>query len=272
MTNKSNLKLIDGIHLIMSTNESEHLFEKYPIPLENINLLWLDKSLLLQTEPIRQLFEYSDFVYRRGIIAHFLSHMSLWLHIASTNNELHLILEDQAKLPENFVSEWNNKYALAMPSTTKLLYLGGSLEENNIAYNPDGVLQAVNRAFYKHRPTSYFSHEYLENYEFVERGEKSKKWIYRGFSYVISSDAANILIKFINNKGVRSDIDHLLNRLLDYYDDVYATSPLLITQKQDKTLNLIRQNDFTVIPLPSWYPKAMHSKFAQKWSAVMIVF
>jgi hypothetical protein len=44
-----------------------------------------------------------------------LSHFTLWHHIARTNDQQHLILEDDAMFIEDFVDTWNSKYYYGFP-------------------------------------------------------------------------------------------------------------------------------------------------------------
>ena len=74
------------------------------------------KALRLNT------FQYLDGLFNRNIfgsgtpmIAEALSHLTLWRHIATTQNEIHLVLTDDAAFVDGWVTKWNDEYVDDLP-------------------------------------------------------------------------------------------------------------------------------------------------------------
>ena len=239
INSKSILNGVDAVHLInleRRQDRRQQFFQNSTFPQESVNIFKaIDKLSISLSGPIQRLFEHSDYNYRRGIVACALSHFSLWLHIAATQNEFHLVFEDDALLSPNFISEWNAKYSFALPLDAKLLYLGGILPINAGVYKVGAVLQPVNRAFMKHLPTRYFSHDFIEGVDIGQRGGLSRRYFYTAVSYGISSEGARALVDFIVNHGFRRGADHMLYRLMDMFEQVYATHPLLVMPSGSQT-------------------------------------
>jgi hypothetical protein len=62
------------------------------------------------------LFRYNIFGWNTKYMADALSHLTLWRHIASTEREFHLIIQDDALFPRvDWVSRWNDEYLPALP-------------------------------------------------------------------------------------------------------------------------------------------------------------
>lgn len=230
---------INGVHLInleRRKDRFDQFFAHSSFPKDTVNIFAaIDKLSLTMTEPIRKMFEFSDYNYRRGIVACALSHFSLWSYIASTTNEFHLIFEDDAVLPPNFITQWNEKYSFAMPLDARLLYLGGVLPINSNVYHVGNVLKPVNRAFMQHIPTRYFSHDFIDELDSGQRGGASRRYFYTAVAYGISSDGARALVDLIIKYGFRRGADHMLYRLMDRFEQVYATHPLLVQPSGSNT-------------------------------------
>ena len=76
----------------------------------------IDSTALTWTDEIHRLFHRNRYGSSRGgIIGCALSHYSLWKHIASTNGELHLVLEDDAEFVEGWIDKWNYEYYPSLP-------------------------------------------------------------------------------------------------------------------------------------------------------------
>jgi GR25 family glycosyltransferase involved in LPS biosynthesis len=68
---------------------------------------------------IDKLFSKNIFQSDTRIIARALNHYTLWRHIATTTNELHLIFEDSAEFVENgWTTKWNKAYFPDLPGNT----------------------------------------------------------------------------------------------------------------------------------------------------------
>ena len=209
----------------------------------------IDKLELTMTGPIKKMFELSDYNYRRGIVACALSHFSLWSYIASTENQFHIIFEDDAVFSGDLVALWNQRYSFALPLDARLVYLGGVLPVNKGVYHVGNVLKPVNRAFMQHLPTRYFSHDFIEDIDIGVRGGASRRYFYTAIAYGISSEGARALVDIIINHGFRRGADHMLYRLMDRFDAVYALNPLLVSPTGSDTD--IQEDMLPVGDLPS---------------------
>ena len=61
------------------------------------------------TSGLETIFGGNTFNSRRSIVAHALSHFTLWRHIATTTDQLHLVIEDSATFAPGFVDLWKDR-------------------------------------------------------------------------------------------------------------------------------------------------------------------
>ena len=66
-------------------------------------------------EYLAKLFNRNAFGSETAIIAEALSHLTLWRHIASTQNEMHLVLTDEAVFVDGWVMKWNDEHVDDLP-------------------------------------------------------------------------------------------------------------------------------------------------------------
>ena len=66
-------------------------------------------------EYIAGLFNRNIFGSQTTMIAEALSHLTLWRHIAATQNEMHLVLMDDAVFVDRWASKWNDEYVDDLP-------------------------------------------------------------------------------------------------------------------------------------------------------------
>ena len=85
------------------------------------------KNVTEWTPELQRLFHDNRFNSLVGIIGAAMSHYSLWKHIATTENQHHLIIEDDANCIPDFADVWNREYASKMPEGYDVIYLGGYL-------------------------------------------------------------------------------------------------------------------------------------------------
>lgn len=238
----SRLTGIDSVHVINLERRGDRLqqfFSNSGLSQDEVNVFTaVDKLTLSMTDPIKKMFELSDYSYRRGIVACALSHLSLWEHIAATKNQTHLIFEDDAVFAPNFKATWNQKYANALPLDARLVYLGGMLDINKGVYHVGTVLHPVNRAIMSHLPTRFFSHDFIDDIDIGVRGGASRRYFYTAVAYAIHSDAARYLVDMVNAHGFRRGADHVLYRVMDRFEQVYATHPLLVHQAAPKDTDI----------------------------------
>ena len=75
----------------------------------------VDGSKLQYSQELHDLFIPNTFKSNPGMMGCNLSHMKLWQHIAQTKNELHFILEDDARFEADWVNKWNNEFYPDLP-------------------------------------------------------------------------------------------------------------------------------------------------------------
>ena len=63
-----------------------------------------------------QLFSDAGVFNDANVVAHALSHMHIIKRIAATQNELHLILEDDASFADNWIDKWNTHISAELPA------------------------------------------------------------------------------------------------------------------------------------------------------------
>lgn len=227
------LRKVDGIYVINLKRRPDRLktfLESSQFKASDVHVYEaVDGRALTLTDNIKTLFGNCDYKYHRGYISATLSHYGLWQHIAATHNELHLVLEDDAKFSKNFISSWNDRISHALPKNAELVYLGGILAENMWAYKDGSVLESINDHFSQHRLTQYFQHDFLEGVDNFTRGEPTRRFFYTSIAYLISSNAARSLVDHIRTFGFRKAADHTLYRLMAWTPRTYAVTPLPVT-------------------------------------------
>jgi GR25 family glycosyltransferase involved in LPS biosynthesis len=64
---------------------------------------------------LERIFKNNRYGSAHGVVGCAMSHYTLWKHIATTKNQLHLILEDDAIFKQGWLKKWNREYALDLP-------------------------------------------------------------------------------------------------------------------------------------------------------------
>ena len=75
----------------------------------------IDGKKLTWTPEINALFKNNKYNSTAGRVGCALSHLTLWRHIASTKNQLHLVLEDDALFLDDWQAKWNREYSRLLP-------------------------------------------------------------------------------------------------------------------------------------------------------------
>ncbi len=104
------------------------------------------------------------------------------------------------------------------------LYVGG-LSPNNIeAYNNN--VQHISPHFDQHTPrVSSTNHDTMDD---IEPSQPRKRFFYLGFAYMISSKAAAVISKLVNDRGFVVPVDFVLIKLMDLLDGgCYTLNPQL---------------------------------------------
>ncbi len=122
----SPLRGINAIHAIVREGPTKKN-KNYKISLKSSQLRSHDIKNVIYSEPlleklqnkdqksVERLFKANIFDSDPVIEAEALSHLTLWRHIASTQNEMHLVLTDDAAFVDRWVSKWNEEYFNDLP-------------------------------------------------------------------------------------------------------------------------------------------------------------
>eukprot|EP00052_Salpingoeca_macrocollata_P007447 m.59933 g.59933 ORF g.59933 m.59933 type:complete len:646 (+) comp16047_c0_seq1:133-2070(+) len=239
---KPELDGVDGVYLVSPSGKTvarEKFFLNSTLSAAAVHVLDSVRSAeLTVTDSLRRTFNAShgDFAgLPRERVARALAHLWVWRHVAATTNELHLVCEDTALFAPDFVQKWNGRYRHALPSSAKLVFLGGVGPERLGAYHSGRVLQPVNSLFATHVPSVFYAHDYVPGLDSVDVGQPTRRFLYNASAYIISSDAARELVDMVARLGFACDVPRLLYRLMDRFADVYAPLPLLVsTQDTDE--------------------------------------
>lgn len=183
------------------------------------------RDLKLSKEIVR-LFKNNDHKWKKSVMGCALSHYKIWTTLTSGTC---LVLEDDAKLSDDFVQKWN-AIADFMPADFDIIFLGGVLPPNKPALS--SATEAVNRFFARVATNSVF-------------GQNKRYFHFCTYSYIISSAGARKLCEIINKMGLYTSADHMLVNNMDRLN-IYFTSPLLggCTQDDDPIYQNADFNNF----------------------------
>ena len=166
-------------------------------PLTN-RLPAIDGKLLELTQNLFTFFEKNDFVWKKSVAGCALSHTLVWAQLASEQAFVknYLILEDDQRFAD---SDWQKQLEKAMataPADAELLYLGGVLPGNLVAY--PSCLEPVNDLWATIKPNQYFSQTPLPIFHFC------------AYAYVLTRIGAQKLCQALGQQGCPTSIDHFL--------------------------------------------------------------
>ena len=195
---------IDGIYTINLKRRPDRLqsfFERSGLARSDVHVHeGVDGQLFTEwTDDLEFLFGNLRFVLFKGEYGAALSHFSLWQHIASTENQHHLILEDDCHFVKHWVKKWNDVYAPEMPRGAHVVFLGGFLHIHD-----DPALYDL--------PVVGPYHQYIKamKKDMIFPPANGHTYMFSGLSYVLSSDAAKALVRYISEYGIQLPIDHYL--------------------------------------------------------------
>ena len=114
-----------------------------------------DGTMLEFSDGLKMLFRNTSYSDRRAIIAASLTHFMLWRHIGKSENQFHLIMEDDALFSPSFIENWNSQYFWSFPLDTGIMFLGGV--KRAMLKKHAEVLKPVSLSFASHSPNSLFS-------------------------------------------------------------------------------------------------------------------
>lgn len=136
-------------------------------------------------------FKNNTFLWKKSVIGCLLSHIKIWSKIINSSGKYFLVLEDDVRFNDNWISTWN-KYATHIPKDAELLYLGGVLPPNKAAL--PSCLEEVNKCWSQIKPNTFFSpNMVLPIFHFCT------------YSYIISKQGAYKLLKYLTSS------DHTVN-------------------------------------------------------------
>ena len=78
------------------------------------------------SDGLKMLFRNNSYADRRPVIAASLTHFMLWRHIGKSENQFHLIMEDDALFSPSFIENWNSQYYWSFPLDTGIMFLGST--------------------------------------------------------------------------------------------------------------------------------------------------
>ena len=159
----------------------------------------VDGKKLDLTAVVRNFFYGNDFIWKKAVTAVALSHIIIWCQLAAEKDPVdrYLILEDDVRFRDpGWAAVWE-RAAAAAPPDAELLYLGGILPGNRVAY--DSCLEPVNDVWATIKPNPYFTAD----------GSLAPAFHFCAYSYVLTKAGARKLVAALA-AGCRTSIDHFL--------------------------------------------------------------
>jgi GR25 family glycosyltransferase involved in LPS biosynthesis len=196
-----------------------------------------DGKQLQITPSLAKFFAPNDFFWKKSVLGCALSHLSLWVELASEKScENYLILEDDVKFHNPlWLDNWKEA-ASCIPEDYDILYLGGVLPPNKDVFlktldpvNPHWARIAPNCVFGQPTPTPQFH--------------------FCNYAYIISQKGAQKLLEDIGKRGgYTTSADHMLCGRYDILN-YYVATPLLAGcyQDSDPKYQTSQFNDFSRI-------------------------
>jgi GR25 family glycosyltransferase involved in LPS biosynthesis len=166
-----------------------------------------------------RLFLPNDFLWKKAITGCALSHLSLWLELASEQPicENYLILEDDVKFKDGWLETWKEA-SKSIPEDYDVLYLGGVLPPNRAGYKD--IYEPVN---------TYWG-RIAENRMFGQ-GTPNRYFHFCNYSYILSRKGAQKILEDISAKGYTTSADHMVCNRMDMKH--YVLNPLVAGCYQD---------------------------------------
>ena len=233
-------KGVDGVYVVSSLKKIDRLGSF----LGNFGLSYNDVHVHEATEAddithwtkdLIALFGRNTFGSNRYDMAESLTHYKLWQHIATTDNQLHIIFGDNSVMAdikgespvasERFKSTWDNLIYPEIPADTTVLFLGGVLPE--LA----GIYKLLLAPYDEHVVT--FGKTTFSNFLFdaaLDNGDDAteRRWILHHMNaYTLTSRGAKLLVEMVSKHGFIKPAAHYLMRLMEL-DSPYVTYPVMV--------------------------------------------
>ncbi len=180
-----------------------------------------DGRVLDLTPKLARLFAPNDFFWKKAVMGCALSHLSLWIELASEAAccENYLILEDDVKFKPGWLEQWKMA-AEEIPDDYDVLYLGGVLPPNRPVF--DGLLEAVNPYWSKVRPNQIFGQR-----------EPSTYFHFCNYAYILSRKGAQKILQTLSERGgYYTSADHMICNRIDILNH-YVLNPMVAGCYQD---------------------------------------
>lgn len=195
----------------------------------------VDGRAITLTPSLVKLFGPNDFFWKKAVMGCALSHLSLYLELASEPEscENYLILEDDVLLQKNWLEQWKGM-AADLPDDYDIVYLGGVLPPNKNAF--EQILEPVNKSWARIRPNQIFG-----------QPTPTRNFHFCAYAYILSRKAAQKILEGIGKRGgYHTSADHILGQ---YHNtmNVYISIPLLAGcyQDSDPKYQASQFNDFS---------------------------
>lgn len=181
-----------------------------------------DGRALTLTPNLARLFAPNDFFWKKAVMGCALSHLSLWLELASEAPicENYLILEDDVKFRPGWLEQWKLA-AEEIPDEYDVLYLGGVLPPNRAAF--DSLLEPVNAYWSKVKPNQIFGQR-----------EPTSYFHFCNYAYILSRQGAQKILQTLSEHGgYYTSADHMICNRVDILKH-YVLNPMVAGCYQDE--------------------------------------
>ena len=152
------------------------------------------------TPSLARLLKPNDFLWKKAIAGCAMSHLKLWMELATENNvvENYLILEDDVQFKEGWLETVWAEAAKTIPEDYDILYLGGVLPPNKTAFY--GCLEKVNSHWSRVAPNQIFG-----------QPEPTRYFHFCNYSYIMKRETARKLLESIHAlDGYTTSADHMI--------------------------------------------------------------
>jgi GR25 family glycosyltransferase involved in LPS biosynthesis len=148
-----------------------------------------DGKTLQMTPALARVFAPNNFMWKKNVMGCSLSHLSLWVELASEQEscENYLILEDDVKFDPSWLEVWGEA-AKEIPEDYDVLYLGGVLPPNR-GILPN-VTENVNQFWARVAPNQFFGQNPATRY-----------FHFCAYSYILSRKGAQKILNAIEKRG-----------------------------------------------------------------------
>lgn len=181
-----------------------------------------DGRALRLTPGLAKLFAPNDFLWKKAIMGCALSHLSIWIELASEMPccENYLILEDDVKFEKKWMTRWKEAEHY-IPDDYDVLYLGGVLPPNREVFL--NTLEPVNEHWSQ-----------IKNNQIFGQQTPSRYFHFCNYAYILSRKGAQKILEDIRTfGGYVTSADHMVCNRIDTMKH-YVLNPLVAGCYQDE--------------------------------------